>query len=166
MILVLSLTFVALGHLILAQSCDNYGVYSTQNGTCTCPPGFGGETCALAACGGTIFQGTSRQYAPIATSGLPFSNITSCGCQDSWSGLGCNGMSSHHDVALLTQEAAYPDYVPSSQCAGHLAHANLVILRSLAITALPRVTFREPQTTRLFAIHRHVSTLAESSAVP
>lgn len=90
---------IILGLLMLSghassQSCDNFGVSTStggQNTTCACPPGFGGETCALAACGGTVFEGTSRHYSPNATSGLPFSNITACACPDGWTGLGCNG---------------------------------------------------------------------------
>lgn len=82
-----------LGGWVAAQSsCDNYGT-SFGNGTCACPPGFGGDNCALAACGGTIFQGLSRSFSPNATTGLPYSNITSCGCENGWTGLGCNGAS-------------------------------------------------------------------------
>jgi len=97
----------------MAQSCDNYGVYSAQNRTCVCPPGFGGETCALAACGGTMFQGTSRQYAPNATSGLQFSNITACGCLDGWSGLGCNGKLSHRLRSMLFFPLEKPRFLNS-----------------------------------------------------
>ncbi|KAI0648383.1 ABC transporter [Trametes meyenii] len=66
------------------SSCENYG---TSNGTaCACPPGFGGSTCSQPACGGTLFQGSSR---PLA-SGSPFANLTSCSCEDGWTGTGCN----------------------------------------------------------------------------
>ena len=66
------------------MSCENYGV---PNGTsCACPPGFGGSNCSQPACGGTIFQGTSRSVA----SGSPFANLTSCACEDGWTGTGCN----------------------------------------------------------------------------
>ncbi|OSD02070.1 hypothetical protein PYCCODRAFT_1368085 [Trametes coccinea BRFM310] len=68
----------------MSDNCENYGV---SNGTaCECPPGFGGSTCSQPACGGTIFQGSSR---PLA-SGSPFANLTSCSCEDGWTGTGCN----------------------------------------------------------------------------
>lgn len=74
---------------ILAQSCSNYGT-STGSGGCICPPGFGGSTCSQPACGGDIFQGTSRSYAPIPQGG--FANLTASGCQceNGWTGTGCN----------------------------------------------------------------------------
>lgn len=74
----------------LAISCDNFGI-SLANGTCACPPGFGGKDCSLAACGGDIFQGTARSVSQSSGSS-PSSNITSCGCENGWTGLGCNGM--------------------------------------------------------------------------
>lgn len=70
-----------------AQTCENYG---TPNGSnCSCPTGFGGETCSQPACGGTIFQGSQRPLVP-ASSG--FANLTSagCSCQNGWTGTGCN----------------------------------------------------------------------------
>lgn len=70
--------------LVFAQSCQNYGL--PQGSTCLCPPGFGGSDCSLPACGGTIFQGSSRKTVPAP------GNLTSagCPCQDGWSGVGCN----------------------------------------------------------------------------
>ncbi|EIW60918.1 uncharacterized protein TRAVEDRAFT_166013 [Trametes versicolor FP-101664 SS1] len=66
------------------SGCENYG---TVNGsTCACPPGFGGATCSQPACGGTLFQGSSRSLA----SGTPFANLTTCACEDGWTGTGCN----------------------------------------------------------------------------
>jgi hypothetical protein len=73
----------------LAQLCMNYG---TVNGTlCNCPPGFGGSTCDIPACGGNIFQGSQRSLASVP-SGSQFANLTSdnCQCQSGWGGLGCN----------------------------------------------------------------------------
>ena len=68
----------------MSRDCENYG---TPNGTlCACPPGFGGSTCSQPACGGNIFQGSGR---PLA-SGSPFANLTSCSCEDGWTGTGCN----------------------------------------------------------------------------
>ncbi|KAI0831639.1 hypothetical protein BC628DRAFT_537563 [Trametes gibbosa] len=68
----------------MSSSCENYG---TLNGTaCACPPGFGGATCSQPGCGGTLFQGSGRALA----SGLPFANLTSCSCEDGWTGTGCN----------------------------------------------------------------------------
>ena len=70
--------------LVLAQSCQNYG--TLQGSTCLCPPGFGGNNCSSPACGGTIFQGSSRRTTPTP------GNLTSagCTCQDGWGGVGCN----------------------------------------------------------------------------
>ncbi|KIJ30315.1 hypothetical protein M422DRAFT_187276 [Sphaerobolus stellatus SS14] len=71
---------------VVGQSCQNYG---TPNGTsCSCPPGFGGTSCDLFACGGTLFEGSSRTLAKA--SGSQRSNLTSCACDDGWGGTGCN----------------------------------------------------------------------------
>ncbi|KAJ7771519.1 hypothetical protein B0H16DRAFT_1364094 [Mycena metata] len=72
-----------LGALVnVRAACDNYG---TQNGSaCACPNGFGGFTCATAACGGDIFQGSQRA---LATQG---NNVSSCACESGWTGTGCN----------------------------------------------------------------------------
>ncbi|KDQ59718.1 hypothetical protein JAAARDRAFT_33288 [Jaapia argillacea MUCL 33604] len=72
-----------------AQSCANYG--SVNGSSCSCPSGFGGSNCAQPACGGTIFQGSSRNIAP--PSGSPsFGNLTAagCSCSSGWTGTGCN----------------------------------------------------------------------------
>ncbi|KAJ6500671.1 hypothetical protein C8R45DRAFT_76765 [Mycena sanguinolenta] len=70
--------------LVNAQaSCSNYG---TQNGTsCNCPTGFGNSTCATAACGGDIFQGSHRALAPLGNV-----SDSTCACEAGWGGLGCN----------------------------------------------------------------------------
>ena len=70
--------------VVLAQSCQNYGLLQGSN--CLCPPGFGGSDCSSLACGGTIFQGSSRRTTPSP------GNLTSagCTCQDGWGGVGCN----------------------------------------------------------------------------
>ena len=80
----LALGLLASGTLALAQSCQNYGIL--QGSTCLCPSGFGGSDCSSPACGGTIFQGSSRKTVPAP------GNLTSagCACQDGWSGVGCN----------------------------------------------------------------------------
>jgi hypothetical protein len=80
--LVLGLLFSSTA--VLAQSCQNYGLL--QGSSCLCPPGFGGTDCSSPACGGTLFQGSSRQTTPSP------GNLTSagCTCQDGWRGVGCN----------------------------------------------------------------------------
>lgn len=73
--------------LVLAQSCENYGV---QNGSsCACPTGFGGSTCSQPACGGTLFQGSQRPLAPVSNN---FANLTQagCSCENGWTGTACN----------------------------------------------------------------------------
>jgi hypothetical protein len=70
----------------LAQlNCENYGL--TNGSTCACPPGFGGDTCAVPTCGGNVFQGAARPLAPV-TSGS--GDISACGCETGWGGAGCN----------------------------------------------------------------------------
>ncbi|KAH7890070.1 ABC-2 type transporter-domain-containing protein [Phlebopus sp. FC_14] len=73
-----------------AQSCSNYGVSNSSG--CLCPPGFGGSNCSQPACGGTIFDGSSRSLAPPSSASGGFSNLTSsgCSCSDGWTGVGCN----------------------------------------------------------------------------
>ena len=70
---------------VVAQSCDNLGVASGTS--CFCPPGFGGANCSSVACGGNIFQGSSRK-----TIGPSQGNLTAsgCTCDNGWTGLGCN----------------------------------------------------------------------------
>jgi hypothetical protein len=66
------------------QVCKNFGL---SNGTaCACPVGYGGQDCGAPACGGTLFQGSSRQLTS------DFGNITSagCKCESGWMGEGCN----------------------------------------------------------------------------
>ncbi|KAF7294642.1 ABC transporter protein [Mycena indigotica] len=80
---------VLLVELVNAQnpSCVNGGV---QNGSsCSCPTGFGGPTCAMPACGGNIFQGSTRALG-TTPSGASFANISSCACESGWGGEGCN----------------------------------------------------------------------------
>ncbi|KAK7688928.1 hypothetical protein QCA50_007619 [Cerrena zonata] len=74
------------------SGCANYG---SQNGSsCACPVGFGGSTCSQPACGGNIFQGTSRSLTPLSngSNGTSFANLTAagCSCEDGWTGTGCN----------------------------------------------------------------------------
>lgn len=71
---------------VRAQDCQNFG--AANGSTCICPPGFGGADCSSTACGGTIFQGSSRQT--VASS--PQGNLTSsgCACEPGWTGTGCN----------------------------------------------------------------------------
>ncbi|KAI5120150.1 hypothetical protein M0805_003637 [Coniferiporia weirii] len=89
----LSSLFGALGFgwQVLAQgssSCENYG---TQNGTaCSCPPGFGGPTCSEPACGGDIFEGTSRHLASGNATVLANITASACTCETGWGGFGCN----------------------------------------------------------------------------
>ncbi|EKM56050.1 uncharacterized protein PHACADRAFT_122183 [Phanerochaete carnosa HHB-10118-sp] len=70
-----------------SSNCLNFGV---ANGTsCACPVGFGGPTCGQPACGGNIFQGSSRPLAPISGN-LANLSAASCSCEDGWTGVGCN----------------------------------------------------------------------------
>ncbi|KAF9009506.1 hypothetical protein BDQ17DRAFT_1348227 [Cyathus striatus] len=83
----LSLLYLSLIPLSIAQSCENYG---TPNGTsCACPVGFYGSTCSQPGCGGTIFQGSQRPLTPLSGN---FANLTAagCNCEDGWTGTGCN----------------------------------------------------------------------------
>ncbi|KAF7323496.1 ABC transporter protein [Mycena chlorophos] len=68
------------------STCVNGGVYNGSG--CDCPTGFGGSTCATAACGGDIFQGSARALTTAKTAG--FANISSCSCETGWGGTGCN----------------------------------------------------------------------------
>lgn len=76
----------------MSSDCANYG--SVNGSSCACPVGFGGATCSQPACGGNIFQGTSRSLTPLSNgaNGTSFANITAagCSCQDGWTGTSCN----------------------------------------------------------------------------
>lgn len=74
---------------VRAQTCQNYGVV---NGTsCACPVGFGGQDCSEPACGGTLFQGSSRKtVAGSSSASLANTTASECPCQDGWTGQGCN----------------------------------------------------------------------------
>ena len=91
--------------LVVAQSCQNYA--SSQGSSCLCPPGFGGSDCSSPACGGTIFQGSSRKTAST------FGNLTSsgCACQDGWTGVGCN--------VCTTSAACQSGYVSQNPTSGN-----------------------------------------------
>jgi hypothetical protein len=68
-------------------TCENAGT-PRADGTCACPPGFGGATCSAPACGGNLFQGSQRPVSQNAsTGGLSFAG---CACEDGWGGAGCN----------------------------------------------------------------------------
>lgn len=79
-----------------AQSiCENSGIPLTgSDGTassCSCPPGFGGNTCSLPGCGDDIFYGTRRNLSQPLSS-TTYSNLTAsgCSCTNGWTGVGCN----------------------------------------------------------------------------
>ncbi|PVG02198.1 hypothetical protein CPB86DRAFT_751576 [Serendipita vermifera] len=73
--------------LNVLAACDNYGV---DNGTaCACPPGVGGTDCSLPTCGGTLYDGPSRQTVQPQNGAL-YGNLSSCACPDGWGGVGCN----------------------------------------------------------------------------
>ncbi|GAB1517059.1 hypothetical protein RhiTH_000102 [Rhizoctonia solani] len=68
-------------------TCDNFGTVKSD-GSCECPPGFGGATCSEPACGGNLFNGPQRTLSQnSSTGGMSFAG---CGCQDGWGGAGCN----------------------------------------------------------------------------
>ncbi|KAI0333180.1 hypothetical protein GY45DRAFT_1320127 [Cubamyces sp. BRFM 1775] len=107
------------------SSCENYG---TPNGSgCTCPPGFGGSTCSQPACGGTIFQGSSR---PLA-SGSPFANLTSCSCEDGWTGTGCN--------VCQTAKACQSGFASVEGTSGSLTGVDTGQNNTLVCSTTPRV---------------------------
>ena len=74
----------------MSGSCTNYGF--VNGSACACPVGFGGSDCSQPACGGNIFQGSSRNLVPQPTAANTFANLTAagCSCEDGWSGTGCN----------------------------------------------------------------------------
>ena len=74
-------------NFVSAQSCANFG--SPSSSSCLCPPGFGGSNCSQPACGGTIFDGSSRSLVPASGGSL---NLTAagCSCSSGWTGTGCN----------------------------------------------------------------------------
>ncbi|KAF6758758.1 ABC transporter [Ephemerocybe angulata] len=83
-----------------AQTCENYG--TANAGQCACPTGFGGPTCALPGCHGTIFDGAQRQFASTTGTGsAALANLTAagCACEAGWGGTGCNGSSASPDIS-------------------------------------------------------------------
>ncbi|KAI0373206.1 hypothetical protein BV20DRAFT_963012 [Pilatotrama ljubarskyi] len=108
----------------MSNSCENYG---TPNGTdCACPPGFGGSTCSQPACGGTIFQGSSRSLA----TGSP-GNVTSCSCEDGWTGTSCN--------VCQTAQACQAGFKSVEGTAGALTGLNTGQNNTLVCNTSPRV---------------------------
>jgi hypothetical protein len=82
-----------------AQTCQNYGV--VNGSTCACPVGFGGQDCSEPACGGTLFQGSSRKTAAGSSSAsLANTTASGCACQDGWTGQGCNVCQSANACSL------------------------------------------------------------------
>ncbi|CAE6473936.1 unnamed protein product [Rhizoctonia solani] len=79
---------LGLAGLATAQTtCDNFGT-PKSDGSCECPPGFGGSTCNTPSCGGNLFEGSQRAVSQnSSTGGMSFAG---CGCQDGWGGAGCN----------------------------------------------------------------------------
>ncbi|KAG6333232.1 hypothetical protein ID866_5855 [Astraeus odoratus] len=76
---------------VAAASCLNFGTASSSSSsTCLCPPGFGGSNCSQPACGGTIFDGSSRSLAPISSGGYANLTAADCSCSSGWTGTGCN----------------------------------------------------------------------------
>ncbi|KAG9125549.1 hypothetical protein FRC07_007159 [Ceratobasidium sp. 392] len=84
------LVVAASAALSAAQTtCENFGTVSPSDpNSCICPPAFGGATCNAPACGGNLFQGAQRSVSQNASTGG--ASVTGCGCQDGWSGAGCN----------------------------------------------------------------------------
>ena len=96
-----------------SSSCVNYGI---ANGTsCACPVGFGGPTCEQPACGGNIFQGSSRSLTPV-TGNFPNLTAAGCSCESGWGGTGCNVCQSAS--ACQTAFAAVISQGSSSSSAG------------------------------------------------
>ncbi|KAH7318800.1 hypothetical protein B0J17DRAFT_747732 [Rhizoctonia solani] len=79
---------LGLAGLATAQTtCDNFGT-AKSDGSCDCPPGFGGSTCNAPSCGGNLFEGSQRAVSQnSSTGGMSFAG---CSCQDGWGGAGCN----------------------------------------------------------------------------
>ncbi|KAI6046690.1 hypothetical protein EDC04DRAFT_2626574 [Pisolithus marmoratus] len=74
---------------VAGQSCSNFGTASSSS-SCLCPPGFGGSNCSEPACGGTIFDGSSRALATSTSGGFPNLTASGCSCSSGWTGTGCN----------------------------------------------------------------------------
>lgn len=122
----LTLGLLSSSALVLAQSCQNYGLL--QGSTCLCPPGFGGSDCSSLACGGTIFQGSSRPTTPSP------GNLTSagCTCQDGWAGVGCNVCTSY--------SACQSGYVSQNPTSGNgVTGSDLGQNSTLVCNSAPRV---------------------------
>ncbi|KZT24034.1 hypothetical protein NEOLEDRAFT_1095007 [Neolentinus lepideus HHB14362 ss-1] len=100
---------LAVAAVVHAQgTCDNYGI--ANGSSCACPPGFGGSSCAQAACQGNIFQGSQRQLVP--STGTPsVSNLTGCSCASDWTGTGCNVC---QDAGVCQNAYSASEYAQSS----------------------------------------------------
>lgn len=155
-----------------AQSCTNYGTSSGSG--CLCPVGFGGSNCSQPACGGTIFDGSSRSLTPASAASGGFPNLTSadCSCSSGWTGLGCNvcttasacqsayaAVNGNSTAAATAQQSGLNDTMvcntsPMVYAAGELScQVNVRTLRSLRVKLTYALLEPDPTSPLPFAIH-------------
>ncbi|CUA70561.1 putative ATP-dependent permease [Rhizoctonia solani] len=114
-------------------TCDNFGT-AKSDGSCECPPGFGGSTCNAPSCGGNLFNGAQRPVSQnSSTGGMSFAG---CSCQDGWGGAGCNVCRSENICQTAFTAAGGSS---SSASSPSPLSANQVGNQTLTCNTLPRV---------------------------
>ena len=74
-------------------SCQQFAKCNSNNGKCSCPPGFGGDDCSAPLCG-SLADGKNRSPREGDV----------CECDEGWEGINCNVCSSNQACNALMPE--------------------------------------------------------------
>lgn len=94
--------------------CKQYSSCNEYNGRCECIPGFGGEDCKEALCGGLSSENNQR----------PIRNVSEgfCKCEDGWGGINCN---------LCQSDDVCDNFLPGEVKTGAVCNKNGMIVNKM-----------------------------------